>query len=161
MIYVGIDPGASGGVAVLTDRGYVLKTEPLGGKTDRDLWDLISGLRHTAARYFAVLERVGGYTQAGGPQPGSAMFNFGAGYGKLKMALTAACVPYLEVMPQKWQKAVGVPTRGKAESKVAFKARLKGLAQSLFPNEKVTLAVSDALLIAYYCREIKGQGGRK
>ena len=43
-------------------------------------------------------------------------------------------------------------TPSKTESKTEWKNRLKGMAQQLYPDLKVTLATADALLIATYCK---------
>jgi hypothetical protein len=104
-----------------------------------------------AEQSFAVIERVGGYVR-GVDAPGSAMFNFGKGYGALLMALCAAGVPHEEVTPNVWMRGLGVPPRKKSEARKDWKNRLKMKAQQLFPREKVTLVTADALLIAEYCR---------
>lgn len=157
--YVGIDPGASGAVSVLCPAGPTLF--PLADLTDLEVWSILDSLgvaRSADDRHaFAVIERVGGFIK-GNPAPGSAMFKFGCGYGKLLMALTAAGIPFEEATPQAWQKGLAIPPRGKKEDKGAFKRRLKQKAEQLFPNERVTLATCDALLIAEWCRRRK-EGG--
>jgi hypothetical protein len=61
------------------------------------------------------------------------------------MALTAADVPFDEVLPVKWQTVMGCRSGG---DKNITKAR----AQQLFPHVKVTHAIADALLLAEFCR---------
>lgn len=160
-IYLGIDPGASGGLAYLN--GEVLMADKMPA-TDKDIWDYFVSVSwclgrpagQQPRRVVAVIEEVSGYV--GEDQPGSRAFKFGASYGKLLMALAASGVPYEVVRPAKWQKALSVPPRKKGgngaaeESKTAFKNRLKAKAQALYPETKVTLAVADAILIAYYCK---------
>ncbi len=75
----------------------------------------------------------------------TSMFTFGMGYGGLRMALIAAAIPFVEVTPQSWQKAIGCLTQG---DKNVSKAK----AQQLFPTVKVTHAVADALLLAEWRR---------
>lgn len=156
--YYGIDPGASGGLACIHER---LVTVPMPA-TERDVFEWfrpLGGRDHEGNEVeFAVIEKVGGYTASGGPQPGSAMFKFGQSYGGLRMALIAAGIPFEEVTPQRWQKALGVTPRGKEETKTSFKNRLKAKAQQLFPKIKVTLATADAILLAEYCK--RSQEGR-
>lgn len=156
MIYMGIDPGAGGGIACIDDAGDVVDTLTVGGTTMLGLWEFLDTKCREMARrsgaWRAALEKVGGYTKEGGPQPGSTMFNFGAGYGALQMALTAAAVPYELVTPQRWQKALHIPPRKKVETKTEWKRRLRGEAERLFPRTKVTNALADALLIAEYLR---------
>lgn len=150
-IFIGVDPGASGGIASISDTAAALAMP----STDADIWNTLDIHRFGKARdAFAVIEKVQGY--AGSPTVGSAMFKFGASYGGLRMALTAAGIPFEEATPQVWQRGLKIPQRTKAESKTAWKNRLKAAAQRLFPGIKVTLATADALLIAEYCRRKRG-----
>ena len=137
MNYIGIDPGKSGGIAIITP-GCVAYAHKMP-ETDRDLLDLLSEFSADDNR--AVLEQV--HAMPG--QGVTSTFTFGRGYGKLEMALCAALIPFETVTPQKWQKLMGCLTKGdKNVSKAA--------AQRLFPHLKVTHAIADALLIAEYCR---------
>lgn len=160
--YIGIDPGASGGLAALDGAAPGGVRTMLGmaslSFTERSIWDWLQDmLLHSVGRNFApgacfaVIEKNSGYVGGAG-NPGSAMFKFGKSYGLLTMALIAASIPYEEATPGVWQRALGVPPRKHGESKGAFKNRLKTRAQQLFPQVKVTLATADALLIAEYCR---------
>ena len=147
-VYLGIDPGASGGLAFLDEEFAAVTAMP---PTRKDLWDWLHN--EDLTKVFAVIEKVGGHV--GDKQPGSRMFEFGRNYGECLMALTAAGVPHEEVPPQKWQKALGIPPRKKDESRTQWKNRLKAKAQQLFPGVKVTLSVADALLIAEFCRRMR------
>lgn len=149
-VYIGIDPGKHGGLVALSYSGAVSACSPMP-ETERDVWNWFTEQAPRMSPRSAVIEKVGGYIQ-GNKLPGSAMFNFGWGYGGLRMALIGHGVPFEEITPRRWQRAMGVIPRGKAESKTAFKTRLKAKAQQLFPNVKVTHATADALLIAEYCR---------
>lgn len=150
--YLGVDPGASGGIVSI--RGNLVAATKMP-ETEQDVWTLVSSHSHLFGEStFAALEKVGGYVGDGG-NPGSAMFKFGASYGGLRMALTAARIPFEEVTPQSWQKGLAIPKREKGESKTDWKNRLKRKAQQLFPSVEVTLATADALLIAEYCRRVR------
>jgi hypothetical protein len=168
MVYLGIDPGMSGGLAVI--RGGKVEAVAMPA-TEKDIWLWLS---MSAAPAFAVIEKVQGYIGVG--HPGSGMFKFGANYGGLRMALIAAGIPFDEVTPQRWQKVLGISPRKKhnrtikvvakkgkrkgrlidkkvgGETDSQFKGRLRAKAQQIFPSEKVTLATADALLLAHYCR---------
>lgn len=137
-LYIGIDPGLSGGVAFVPESGT-----PWAHKmpeTDRDLIDLLrDSINLFDAR--ATLELVHSSPQMGV----KSAFTFGEGYGRLQMALTALGVPYERVRPAVWQKAMGCLTKG---DKNVSKRR----AQELFPAIKVTHAIADALLIGEYAR---------
>ena len=145
--YVGIDPGASGGIAIISGKGITAIPMPF---TESDIWDYLSNVGRLI-NPFAVIEKVTGYV--GGPgNTGSSMFKFGTNYGCLRMALIAAKIPFEEVMPQVWQKGLQIAKRKPTESKTEWKNRLKSGAQRLFPDTKVTLACADAILIAEFCR---------
>jgi hypothetical protein len=74
------------------------------------------------------------------------------------MALTAAGIPFFDVTPQRWQKALGLLSR-EGESKTEHKNRMKGAAQQYFPGTKVTLKNADSILIAFYGFQQKLIGG--
>jgi hypothetical protein len=115
---------------------------------------------------FAVIEKVGGFmggetesTVAGDPTKkrkniasGHTMFTFGSSFGALRMCLVAAEIPYEEVLPKTWQRGLAIPSRTKKEDRVQYKRRLKEVAQALFPRQVITLATSDAILIAEFNR---------
>ena len=159
-IYVGIDPGKSGGVSVLVPRSQFptgigdLKADLNMFKmpvTEMDMLDMFRSFKSLRTiEYRAYVELVGGY--AGEGQPGSAMFNFGFITGAARTACLAAGIPLEVVAPATWQKALSIPSRKKTESKTQWKNRLKGVAQRLFPAENIILQVADSVLIAEYCR---------
>jgi hypothetical protein len=152
VVYIGIDPGKSGGIVVLFGK------EVIATKMPDTEGDVLHWIRTHSSDAVAVIEKVGGYVGKGKDgkdgQPGSAMFVFGMGYGGLRMALLACSIPFEEVTPQRWQKAIMKSSRGKTESKSQWKNRCKAKAQQLFPSQKVTLATADALLIALYCKRL-------
>lgn len=147
MITIGIDPGASGGIAWIDERGKAcVEKMP---ETLADIWNLIESIRYDSTDNFgqnckACLEQV--HSMPG--QGVSSSFKFGNGFGHLEMALTAAGIPFERVTPQKWQKAMGCMTKGQ-------KNITKKRAQELFPAIKCTHAISDAILIAEYGRRIQ------
>jgi hypothetical protein len=148
MIYIGIDPGASGGIALLSNEGAPLKTHKMPG-TERDLLDILTGIGTTRA----VLERVWSSPQMGV----ASAFKFGANIGMLRMALVAARIPFDEILPTKWQTALGCQvgrSRATGGAPGGDKNITKRRAQALFPGLTVTHAIADALLLAEFCRRI-------
>jgi len=144
MIYIGVDPGVSGGIAVLNENGLALESVPMPA-TEQDLLDVFTAVESPVWRRpaHAMIERV--YSS---PQMGVASaFTFGKGYGALLMALTAARIPFDQVVPAKWQAVMGCLSRGD-------KNITKRRAQQLFPDVKVTHATADALLLAEYGRRL-------
>lgn len=142
--YLGIDPGQSGGIVTVNSSGRSSDSYKMPS-TELDIYNL---LRVLSPIKFCLIEKVHSM-----PKQGIASaFKFGKGYGGLRMALIACEIPFDEVTPQKWQKGLSIPPKKKSETPVKWKNRLKQKAQQLFPQEKVTLATADALLIAEYCR---------
>lgn len=145
-----IDPGASGGIVELYPDGRVAACAM---PDDGDARDLVRAFARNAEtdgeRAVCYLELVGGYI-AGNAVPGSAMFNFGDGYGYLRGLLAMACVEMRLVRPQTWQ--VGIPGVRGEKDKATRKRAMKEHAARLFPFLTVTLKTADALCIADYGR---------
>lgn len=138
---IGLDPGASGGITVLSANGEIADSIPMPD-TLADMWAFIERYADNSVAYLEKVSAMPG-------QGVSSMFKFGQQYGYLQMALTAARIPFFDVTPMKWQKALGLLSR-KGESKTEHKSRMKGAAQQYFPKTKVTLKNSDSILIAFY-----------
>lgn len=161
-VWIGIDPGASGGLAAIVEQvngapGIVNPVVAVGmPETEKDVWDWIRAHASILYEPFAVIEKVGGFIKEDYHVRGMghSMFQFGRSYGFLRGCLTAAGVPFVEVQPQVWQKALKIPAR-KQQAKTAWKNRLKAAAQQLFPDLTITLKTADALLIAEFCRQMR------
>lgn len=144
-IYVGIDPGKSGGIGFLGSNGLTCWTVKLADATERDTFDaLADAYRAAEGDIVAVLEEVHAMPKQGV----TSTFTFGQSYGALRMALIAASIPFETVTPVKWQTFMRCRTGG---DKNVSKAR----AQELFPNVKITNAIADALLLAEFCRRTR------
>jgi len=143
-----IDPGKNGGIAIFSlKENRVIEVIKMPD-TPQDLLSFITTYQNNTICY---LEKVGGLPGMGG----SSMFNFGKGFGHLEMALLCRKIPTVEVTPQKWQKALQLGNKGK-KSTTEWKNKLKIKAQQLYPYVgKITLAISDALLILKYSRIIE------
>lgn len=145
---VGIDPGLSGGVAVICGAAVAAYKTP---ETAKDLFDLLSKFKPAVA----ICEKV----NAGPKMGSSAAFKFGQSVGEIRMACIAAGLRLEYVSPQKWQKEFGLISKGRGlgQGDTEKKNRNKARAQELFPGMKITHAIADALLIAEYgIRQIKG-----
>jgi hypothetical protein len=144
MIYLGIDPGVSGGMAVLDAAGKVL---------------LVTKMPQVAPAHIAFLQRV--LATAGGPDRVYAVielvhsspqmgvksaFTFGRSYERCMALACAAGIGYLSPTPQGWQGALKCRTRG--DKSVTLKA-----ARALFRSQVVvTNYTADALLLAEFAR---------
>lgn len=134
---IGLDPGKSGGIAVLREG-----LAPMAFKmpdTESDIYHLLSGIERADGRVVAYIENVHSSPQMGV----KSAFTFGMGYGGLRMALMCLGIPFTEISPGKWQREMHCSSKG---DKNVTKAR----AQQLFPSLRITHWGADALLIAAY-----------
>ena len=146
--FIGIDPGKTGGLSLLTEEGK-LAWDPVSFKdmTEKDISNVFKELmlgKFGDVTIFAFLESVHAMPISGKVQ----CFGLGNSFGLLKGLLYANDIPFELVTPQKWQKDIGCLSKGD-------KNVTKTKAQQLFPGVKVTHYVADSMLIAEYCRRMK------
>lgn len=154
--YIGIDPGAKGGIACLQPDGSIDFTS-IAKLTKQRIWNFLNNRGDTKV----VMEKVNGYMGAkrggGNDTKGSHMFTFGESYGFLQGCLVGHGLEegknYWMVFPRTWQSVVGMGKGRRGEIYEEHKRRLKKRAEQLFPQLKVTLETADALLLAHYCKE--------
>jgi len=158
MRFIGIDPGVSGGIAVIDNGEAKAWAMP---ETERDTLDILLPLFKEDDEVKCLLEQVSAMPGQGV----SGMFTFGRNYGFLRGILTGR-VAFSDIQPRVWQKAVGAnPTPPKPVSSMTTaernswykekKNQHKQVAQNLFPKIKVTHAVADALLITEFLRRFE------
>ena len=156
MYFLGIDPGVSGGFALLDSEGEVVHDQEYGKllvgmhKTEHDVWFFLNSLSKRYSPITTYLELVTGYV-GNKKQAMSRMFTFGRNYGLLRGLLIANRLKFHTVHPTKWQTWNGIRKKS-GEDKGKWKNRLKAKAQELFPMvaSDITLNTADALLIAYF-----------
>lgn len=141
--YIGIDPGWSG--AACLDDGDLDCIR--FNETERDIADWFANVALRAeianVEVVALMEQVHSMPRQGV----ASSFKFGDSNGFIRGLVVANRIPLHRVTPVKWQTYMKCRTGG---NKNISKAR----AQELFPHEKVTHAVADAMLIAHYAREV-------
>ena len=147
---MGIDPGNSGGFAVLDAKKNVIATGKLDGLTETDIWDSMKQYTLAPEMVLVVLEQVGAMPDQGV----TSSFTFGDSWGFLRGLLVASAARREYARPQKWQKLFSLPTTKQCGSKTAKKNANKAEAQRQFPAVKMTHAIADALLIAEYARHV-------
>jgi hypothetical protein len=145
-MWLGVDPGASCGIAVLTME-HVLTTWKMP-ETEHDISDVFASIRGLIS--FAMIELVHSLPKQGV----KSTFAFGRNYGFLRGMLVGHKIPFEDVPPGKWQAALRVKAI-KDEAKTDHKNRLKGLAQQLFPHHHMTHAIADASLIVEYVYRLR------
>lgn len=155
---IGIDPGAKGGLAVLTDDGGVVFAVGLPSLVG--LVDELVNLRDTREKddpLFCFMEQAKAFPGQGVVS----MFNYGTGYGQLIGVLTALRIRYELVPPHVWTKEMlagsHIPRSSETKTK-KDKTRNIEAARRLFPDvddvrkTKPHEGVVDALLIAEHGR---------
>ena len=172
MIILGVDPGASGAVAVLpVDSFWRVKAPASAVKfanlTERQIadlfWKIYVDSNNAGDEVVAILELVhampavkqwrdkDGQLQTKIMQGSVGTFKFGQSFGFLRGCLVTIGIPFEEARPQAWQKLLGCMTRG--EKNVS-----KRKAQQLFPQLTITHATADSLCLAEYGRRVKAGG---
>jgi len=146
---IGIDPGVSGAVAMISEfsNSSKIRVERFKKMTDHEIAFFFETLLIGKTPLFAVLERVHSFPGQGV----SSTFKFGQSYGFILGLLHAFNIPFDTVTPQSWIKAYGMKKK-KTESKTQWKNRLKARAQQYYPDMKITNDMADAILIARYCQ---------
>jgi crossover junction endodeoxyribonuclease RuvC len=146
MIIIGIDPGQSGGVAIInTQTDFTPRANKMPA-TVHDIVELLYAMRDEHEQAKCYIEKV-----ASSPQMGvTSAFTFGNGLGRLEGILAALNIPMEYVTPQKWQKAMQCMTKG--DKNVS-----KSKAQQLWPTIKWTHATADAALICEYGRRLEAK----
>ena len=145
--YIGIDPGASGGIAVIDEKGIMMAYKcPKSSDEMSLLFQMCIGST-SAANIKLLMERV----WARPTNAVRAAFSYGVNYGQWLGIVATHEVEMNTAIPVEWIKWVGCP---KALKRDVRKRWLKEKAGELYPNvNKLTLATSDAILITHFAKE--------
>ena len=158
MRIIGIDPGLSGGIAIL-DNSKVMElfdmpVMPDGKKNKRQLnsallvkliKDHIKNLEDTVM----VVEQVNAMPGQGV----TSMFNFGQTFGAIKGICAALGLPIFFVRPAKWKKHFELINSSKDASRTKAIEMYPSISQQL--SKKKDVNKSDAILIARYYSETR------
>lgn len=135
--YLAIDPGASGGYALLKENGE-FEAHPLPSLTYSELQAATFG------DYTVVIEDVPKFVGRMIPSSATATLHFGFGY--LCGHFEARLMRVIKVPPQTWQKTIGIGKKGDLSS-AQWKRKLRDEAQRRHPELKATLQTADAILL--------------
>lgn len=146
---IGIDPGASGGIAIWRPNH---KTEVI--KMPKNLHDLRGYFEHLKGicNPIVFVEKVQLRPDDITDNPGKAfrvqaMLN---GFQQLKDVITFCDIPFILVHPQKWQSDLKLRVKG--EEKPERKKRYQRAAAEYYPEIRATLWNADALMILHFGR---------
>lgn len=166
---IGIDVGANGGLAVVTDTNQVrLKVTPKTGN-EIDIHNIALFLSSFKEDSYCVIEDVHSIFGTGA----KANFMFGRSLGIVEAVISTLGIPYVKVAPKKWQSVMWEGVRpiiintGKLDKKGEIKYKTDTKATSLiackrlFPNVNLKATerskkdhdgIVDSLLMAKYCQ---------
>lgn len=140
-LIVGIDPGKNGAAAFIDHTGAIYDIIQWSKNTEHDIADAF--IEYGPMVDVVYLENV-----ASRPAQGvRSVFTFGTNFGFWQGLLTGLKLPYEKITPGTWQRSLKCLSQGD-------KNVTKRKAQQLFPNQKITHAVADAILIAEFGRRI-------
>lgn len=162
MIVAGIDPGLDGAIAFLENGSKVVAciTMPVlrlskGKGTKREI--SVHAMLQSFRGLGLAVERV--FIEQVSPRPGEgtvASFKFGRGFGQVETAAIAMDWPVEYVTPQKWKKAIGLPTGAEKDDSVNRANQLLPLdteqwtPRRLVMNQAQCYGRAEAALIACY-----------
>lgn len=147
MIYIGIDPGKNGGIALITTTNDKLVNVIVNVFDEFTLLNVLTELKDSYCCK-CVVEKVGAMPHQGVVS----MFNFGQNFGFIQGVLKAYKIPFELVPPQKWKKEFSVTSDKNTSIEVC---------KRLFPNVNLKATprckkdhdgMAEALLMAEYAR---------
>ena len=147
-LYIGLDAGVNGGMAFIHENDGEISSKAF--RCPRDIESMVNNLEFEIEDYspeeiFCVAEWVWAFPGDGK----KSAFKFGYNYGTWLGILASHRIDYEEVTPKQWMNYFNMPPK---MDKKERKRWLRVMAERLFPNIKMTFNISDALLIAYYCK---------
>ena len=158
MRIIGIDPGLSGGIAILEDNKvkeiFDMPVMPDGKKNKRQLNNaflaqLIKENIENIEDTIMVVEQVNAMPGQGV----TSMFNFGQTFGAIKGICAALVLPIFFVRPAKWKKHFELINSSKDASRTKVIEMYPSIAEKL--SKKKDVNKSDAILIARYYSETR------
>ena len=160
MRIIGIDPGLSGGIAILDDlKIYDIFDMPImsEGKKNKNQLNsaqLVNILnKHVLKKEntFVIVEQVSAMPGQGV----TSMFNFGQTFGSIKGICAALGLPIFYVRPAKWKKHFELINSSKDASRTKVIEMYPTISPRLAKKKDVNKA--DAILIARYFRDCNSQ----
>lgn len=157
-IYIGIDPGKSGGIAYIDDRGAY--TFPYSDEALIQIAEKARGrgaiLKVDDTRKTVELPTVRCCLEKVGAFPGEgvvASFSFGKSAGFIEGVLQATGIPYQLITPQIWKREFSLLKKDKKESVKVCRKLFPGVNLLATPRcKKEHDGMAEALLMAEYAR---------
>ena len=159
MRIIGIDPGLSGGIAVLDDLEIFdifdmpIMSEGKKNKNQLNSAQLVSIIKKhvVSGKTSVIVEQVSAMPGQGV----TSMFNFGQTFGSIKGICAALGLPIFYVRPAKWKKHFELINSSKDASRTKVIEMYPSISSRLSKKKDVNKA--DAILIARYFRDCHSQ----
>ena len=160
MRIIGIDPGLSGGIAVLDDLKIFdvydmpIMSEGKKNKNQLNSAQLVNIIKKNIISNedtFLIVEQVSAMPGQGV----TSMFNFGQTFGSIKGICAALNLPIFFVRPAKWKKHFDLINSSKDASRTKVIEMYPSISPRLSKKKDVNKA--DAILIARYFRDCRAQ----
>tara|TARA_A100001011_G_scaffold390689_1_gene474655 strand:+ start:305 stop:793 length:489 start_codon:yes stop_codon:yes gene_type:complete len=159
MRIIGIDPGLSGGIAILDDLKIFdvfdmpIMSEGKKNKNQLNSAQLVNILKKNIVNgnTFVIVEQVSAMPGQGV----TSMFNFGQTFGSIKGICAALNLPIFYVRPTKWKKHFELINSSKDASRTKVIEMYPLISSRLSRKKDVNKA--DAILIARYFRDCRAQ----
>ena len=158
MKIIGIDPGLSGGIAILKENKVLdLFDMPVMSEGKKNKRQLNSAqLANLIKKNIKTNEDVAVVVEQVNAMPGqgvTSMFNFGQSFGAIKGVCAALEVPIYFVRPSKWKKYFDLINSSKDASRTKVIEMYPTLSEQL--SKKKDVNKCDAILIARFFRETR------
>ncbi len=159
MRIIGIDPGLSGGIAILDDLKVFdffdmpIMSEGKKNKNQLNSAQLVNIIKKhiVSGNTFVIVEQVSAMPGQGV----TSMFNFGQTFGSIKGICAALNLPIFYVRPAKWKKHFELINSSKDASRTKVIEMYPSISDRLSRKKDVNKA--DAILIARYFRDCRAQ----
>ena len=159
MRIIGIDPGLSGGIAILDDLKIFdmfdmpIMSEGKKNKNQLNSAQLVNIIKKhiVLGKTFVIVEQVSAMPGQGV----TSMFNFGQTFGSIKGICAALNLPIFYVRPSKWKKHFELINSSKDASRTKVIEMYPSISSRLSKKKDVNKA--DAILIARYFRDCRAQ----
>lgn len=155
--FLGVDPGAKGGAAILDEKGNLLAVSRFdGGCPGEVVAQSAEAATKLGGQLYICLEKVG----AAPGQGVTSMFTFGVGVGLIKGWLAAKGFQFVEASPHSWQRWITGDLPTPKERAKALAASKWGLDPFIFDGCRVPHnGCIDAACIAEFTRQTVMGGG--
>ena len=159
MRIIGIDPGLSGGIAILDDLKVFdffdmpIMSEGKKNKNQLNSAQLVNIIKKhiVSGNTFVIVEQVSAMPGQGV----TSMFNFGQTFGSIKGICAALNLPIFYVRPAKWKKHFELINSSKDASRTKVIEMYPSISDRLSRKKDVNKA--DAILIIRYFRDCRAQ----